>query len=116
MNNFTFRKYFCGTLGNHCRLYGKHWETSAMINFTKELPQNTTVIRSATTEQYTKGSNDSAIYVGSLSIDTNGQQFITMNNNALLFIVINCNGQQWTIMDNNRQQWSKIRNAMYMHL
>ena len=40
------------TLGNCCRLYGKHWEMSAMINFTKELPQNTAVIQSKYTEQY----------------------------------------------------------------
>ena len=53
---------------------------SAMINFTKELPQNTTVIHSAHTEQYSKGS----IW---------GQSI---------------NGQQWTTMDNNGQQWSKM--------
>ena len=32
-----------------------------MINFTKELPQNTTVIQSEHTEQYSKSTNDSAI-------------------------------------------------------
>ena len=31
-----------------------------MINFTKELPQNTTVIQSEHTEQYLKSSNDRA--------------------------------------------------------
>ena len=48
-------------------MYEKRWETSAMINFNKELPQNTTVIESALMEQYSKGSNDSA----SLSMDNN---------------------------------------------
>ena len=32
-----------------------------MVNFTKELPQNTTVIPSKHTEQYSTSSNDSAI-------------------------------------------------------
>ena len=32
IKNFAFREYLCRTLGNFCRLYGKHWETSAMIN------------------------------------------------------------------------------------
>ena len=32
--------------------YPTHWETSAMINFTGELPQNMTVIQSEHTEQY----------------------------------------------------------------
>ena len=35
-----FREYFCRTLENCCILYGKYWETLAMINFTNELPQN----------------------------------------------------------------------------
>ena len=34
---------------------------SAMIDFTKEMPQNTTVIQSEYTEQCSKSSNDSAI-------------------------------------------------------
>ena len=54
IKNFAFREYICRTLGNCCRLYGKHWETSALINFTKELPQNTTVIQSEHTDQYQK--------------------------------------------------------------
>ena len=57
---FAFRKYLCRTLGNCCRLYGKHWATLAMTNFSKELPQNTTVIQSEHTEQHSKSSNDSA--------------------------------------------------------
>ena len=28
-------------IGNCCRLYGKHWEMSAMVRFSKELPQDT---------------------------------------------------------------------------
>ena len=55
IKNFAFRKY--RTLGNCCRLYG----LSAIINFIKELPQNTTVIQSEHTERYSKSSNDSAI-------------------------------------------------------
>ena len=39
-----------------CLLYEKHWETSAIINLTKELPQNTTVIQSEHAEQYSKSS------------------------------------------------------------
>ena len=35
IKNFAFWKYLCRTLGNCCRLYGKHWEMSAMINSTK---------------------------------------------------------------------------------
>ena len=31
IKKIDFRKYFCRTLGNCCRLYGTHWETSAMI-------------------------------------------------------------------------------------
>ena len=42
---FCFRKYFCRKLlYNVSILNGKHWATLAMINFTKELPQNTTVV------------------------------------------------------------------------
>ena len=59
--NFSFREYLCRTQGNSSRLYGKHWEMSAMIDFTKEMPQNTTVIQSEYTEQCSKSSNDSAI-------------------------------------------------------
>ena len=44
--------FACRTLGNYCGLYRKHWETSAMINSTKELPQKTTVIQSERKEQY----------------------------------------------------------------
>ena len=44
----TRRTTTATTLGNCCRLYEKHWETSAMINFTKELPQNKTVIQLGT--------------------------------------------------------------------
>ena len=56
-----------------------------MINITKELPQNTTVIQS---EHMT-------------TMDNNGQQWITMDNN----------GQQWTTMDNNGQQWTTMDNG-----
>ena len=35
--NFAFTEYLCRTLGNCCRLYGKHWETSAMINLNLNL-------------------------------------------------------------------------------
>ena len=57
---------------------------SAMVNFTKELPQNTTVIQSEHTEQYSKSSNNSAIKRQSMisAVDkNNGQQWITMDNN-----------------------------------
>ena len=66
------------TLGNCYRFYGKHWETSAVIDFTKELPPNTIVIQSEHTEQYSN----------------NWHQWKTIDNN----------GKQWTIMDNNVQQ------------
>ena len=39
-----------------------------MTNFIKELPQNTTVLQSAHTEQYSKGSNTSAIQRQSMSM------------------------------------------------
>ena len=50
-----------------------------MINFTKELAQNTTVIQSEHTEQYSKRSNDSA----------NQRQ-------SMISTVDNNNGQKWT--------------------
>ena len=68
----------CRTLGNCCRFYGKYgnMETSALVNFTKDLPQNTTVIQSEYTEQYSKSSNDSAISRQSM---TSGQQWTTIS-------------------------------------
>ena len=46
------------TFAGHCRLYGKHWKMSAIINLTKELPQSTAVIQSEHTDQYLKSSNE----------------------------------------------------------
>ena len=51
---FCSREFFCTTLRSCWRLYWKHCEASAMINFIKELPQNTTVAKSDHTEQYSK--------------------------------------------------------------
>ena len=57
-----------------------------MINFTKELPQNTTVIQSERKEQYSQSSNDSAIkrqyMISATTIDNNGNQWKTMNNDG----------------------------------
>ena len=68
---------------------------SAMINFVKEVPQNTThnVIQSEHMEQYSKSSNDSPILRQSMisAVDNNNGHWTTMDNN----------GQQWTTMDNN---------------
>ena len=38
-------------------MYGKHWEMSAIVNFTQDLPQNTTAVQSEHTEQYSKSFN-----------------------------------------------------------
>ena len=45
-------------LENYGRFCGKHMETLAMFNFTKDFPQNTTVIQSEHTKQYSKSSFD----------------------------------------------------------
>ena len=64
-----------------------------MINFTKELPQNTTLIQSEHTEQYSKSSNDSAIWRQSMisAVDNNnGQQWITVDNNGQQSAMLHC--------------------------
>ena len=71
-----------------------------MNNFTKELPQNKTVIQSPETENYSKGSNDSTIKRQSYqwtTIDYNGK-WTTIDYNGQQ-TTIDYNGQ-WTTMDN----------------
>ena len=41
-----FQKIPSQDMGNFCRLYGKHWEMSTMINFTRELFRRCFVLRS----------------------------------------------------------------------
>ena len=65
-----------------------------MINFTKELSQNTTVVQSEHMEQYSKSSNDRAIW-----------------RQSMISAVDNNNGQQWTTMDNNDEQQSAVQHA-----
>ena len=63
-----------------------------MINSSKELPQNTTVIQSEYAEKYSKVP---------MTARSRGSQWITkMGNNGQQWITMDNNGQQWTIMDN----------------
>ena len=76
---------------------------SAMINFTEELPQNTTVIQSEHTEQYSKSSDDSTISRQSMisTMDNNGQQSAVLHASVMPFLTPNIRGDQifYSVLD-----------------
>ena len=89
---FCIRDFFEGKLlCNVSILYGKEWTILAMINLTKELPQNRTVVQSEHTEQYSKvpmtASSSGSFWIASEhncgSSRTYGAAFKSSNDSAI---------------------------------
>ena len=69
-------------------MYGKHWETLAIISFTKELPQNTTVIQQEHTEQYSKVSMTVPLGGSKIPTKIKKNYFFTMQPKIVVLFIL----------------------------